>query len=264
MSLALVLSGVALAQAPVTRTLPRDMPTVHLLNTAGSVTVIHDPSAAESSVTALPVNWAEGCEVVFRGDASLAEAEVLRPNGRTRCRTDWTLVLAGDTVVDLDLGRADVRLERTQSVVLVDARSARVELVDTQAPVHVALGTGRVFGTSDQVVTASVGMGKVRLEDLSAPVDAVVQVGGVRLEFTEAPDETVVARAGVGRVRTALPYGTYVNSADFNRRGSTFRTEIPHRNAAANRLEGGAGFGSTRVDTVLEHEPESGVADAGE
>lgn len=271
MTLSLLLSlsapALALEAAPgaVTRSLPAAMPALEILGDKGHVTVVYDPNATESRVTATPVRWGEvGCKLEFTGDAKVAKAMVLpaeEANTFERCETDWTVVLAGDTMVDVSLKSGKVELTETLGRVDVELGRGKVLLSETQGRVDATLGRGKVKGSHHGEGAVAVGVGKIKLEGLQRAVSARTEVGGVKLTFEETPSGTVMAHAGMGRVRTALPYGATADLRDFDRRLSRFHTEVPHRNAAQVRLEGGAKLGSTRVDTVVEHEdPEAGSA----
>lgn len=269
LSLLLSLSAPALAieaaSSPVTRSLPATMPALEITGDKGHVTVIYDPNATESKVTATPVRWGEvGCKLEFAGDSSVAKAMVLpseEANTFERCETDWTVVLAGDTMLDVSLKSGKVELSQTVGRVDVEMGRGKVLLSETQGRVDATLGRGKVKGSHHGEGALAIGVGKVKLEGLQKAVSARTELGGVKLTFQETPSGTVVAHAGIGRVRTALPYGATADLRDFDRRLARFHTEVPHRNAAQVRLEGGAKLGSTRVDTVVEHEdPEAGSA----
>lgn len=258
------LAAGAPASEPVTRSLPASMPALEISGDKGHVTVIYDASATESMVTATPVRWGEvGCKLEFSGDASLARAQVLpseQANTFERCETDWTVILASDTMVDVQLKAGRVEIQDTLGRVDVELGHGRVLLTNTQGRIDATLGRGKVKGSHQGQGALAVGVGKIKLEGLEQAISARTEVGGVKLTFAETPSGTIVAHAGMGRVRTALPYGATADLRDFDGRLARFHTEIPHRNAAQVRLEGGARLGSTRVDTVVEHEdPEAGV-----
>lgn len=263
LTLMLSLSAPALASQPVTRSLPAAMPALEISGDKGRVTVIYDPTASESLVTATPVRWGEvGCKLDFSGDEILARAQVLpseEANTFERCETHWTVVLASDTMVDVQLRSGRVEVQDTLGRVDVEMGRGRVLLRDTQGRVDATLGRGKIKGSHHGEGALAVGVGKVKLEGLEQAITARTELGGVKLTFEQTPSGTVVAHAGIGRVRTALPYGATADLRDFDGRLARFRTEVPHRNAAQVRLEGGARLGSTRVDTVVEHEdPEAG------
>ena len=91
------------ATEPLVRTLPPSMPALEIDNPRGVIEVDYDPSAPKSTLTASPMFWSEGCEVVFTGDAALARVEVHK-NGElatTGCRTRFQIVLAGPTALHL-------------------------------------------------------------------------------------------------------------------------------------------------------------------
>jgi hypothetical protein len=265
LSLLLSFSAPALASEPVSRSLPAGMPALEIAGDKGHVTVIYDASATESRVTATPVRWGEvGCKLDFSGDAMLAKAQVIpseEANTFERCETDWTVVLAGNTMVDVQLTAGKVEVQDTRGRVDVQLGRGKVLLTNTQGRVDATLGRGKVKGSHHGEGALAVGVGKIKLEGLQHAVSARTELGGVKLTFEETPSGTVVAHSGIGRVRTALPYGATADLRDFDGRLARFRTEVPHRNAAQVRLEGGARLGSTRVDTVVEHEdPDAGAA----
>jgi hypothetical protein len=260
---ALALEG--LAKESVSRSLPVGMPALEIAGDKGHVTVVYDPNATESRVTATPVRWGQsGCKLDFSGDNTVARARVMPnqdANSFERCETDWTVVLAGDTMVDVQLKAGKVEVRDTLGRVDVELRRGKLLLSNTQGRVDASLGHGKVKGSHHGEGALAVGVGKIKLEGLEHAISARSEVGGVKLTFAETPSGTVVAHAGIGRVRTALPYGATADLRDFDGRLARFRTEVPHRNAAQLRLAGGARLGSTRVQTVVEHEdPDAGVA----
>ncbi|MFT5583153.1 MAG: hypothetical protein ACI9VR_000731 [Cognaticolwellia sp.] len=264
----LALEGLALeglASESVSRSLPASMPALEIAGDKGYVTVIYDPNATQSMVTATPVRWGEvGCKLDFSGDSTIARAQVIPSqdaNTFERCETDWTVVLAGDTMVDVQLKAGKVEVQDTRGRVDVELGRGKLLLINTQGRVDASLGRGKIKGSHHGEGALAVGVGKIKLEGLEQAISARSEVGGVKLTFAETPSGTVVAHAGIGRVRTALPYGATADLRDFDGRLARFRTEVPHRNVAQVRLEGGARLGSTRVDTVVEHEdPDAGVA----
>ncbi len=264
LTLMLSLSAPALASEPVTRSLPASMPALEISGDKGHVTVIYDANASESMVTATPVRWGEvGCKLDFSGDNTVARAQVLpseEANTFERCETDWVVVLASNTMVDVQLKAGKVEVQDTLGRVDVELGRGRVLLSHTQGRVDATLGRGKVKGSHHGEGAMAVGVGKIKLEGLDRAISARTELGGVKLTFAETPSGTVVAHTGIGRVRTALPYGATADMRDFDGRLARFRTEVPHRNAAQVRLEGGARLGSTRVDTVVEHEdPDAGA-----
>ena len=86
LSLLLSLSAPALAvEGAVSRSLPAGMPALEISGDKGHVTVIYDPNAAESVVTATPVHWGQvGCKLDFSGDTTVAGAKTRRAVPRSR------------------------------------------------------------------------------------------------------------------------------------------------------------------------------------
>ena len=86
---ALALEG--LAKESVSRSLPVGMPALEIAGDKGHVTVVYDPNATESRVTATPVRWGQsGCKLDFSGDNTVARARVIPnqdANSFERCET---------------------------------------------------------------------------------------------------------------------------------------------------------------------------------
>ncbi|MCB9743693.1 MAG: hypothetical protein H6740_13925 [Alphaproteobacteria bacterium] len=195
----LLLSSLALAGSlrgePIEKTLPANMPTLHIVDGVGSVKVRVDPRATETRVRIQPITWAEGCDVELSGDATRAEAKVLREgeDAGLACRTRFEVTLAAGTELAVDLG------------------AGRVKMEDLEDPVDVHVGLGgvklRYARPPEGAVAANVGLGRVRAHfpygtwlDLS---DTDAKVGFVRsaIPAREDAETELDAVATVGRVR---------------------------------------------------------------
>lgn len=223
---------VALA-APISRSLPTDMPQLTIRAERADVTIRSIPGATETTVTATPVNWSEGCTLDFEGGMQAAEVLVGMPDTfAPHCRTTFDIALGGATEVHVEVERG------------------RVDLQDPWAPLHLALGSGRVQGTTHGDATIELQRGRVHLHGLSVPVDVDVAAGSVLLEYDEAIGGTVAARVGLGRLRTRFPYGTWLDKDVDTVVGRTF-VAIPTRTTSDTHLVARTGLGSNRVETVL-------------
>lgn len=264
MSLAVMLVGAALAGSsssgePVRKTLPAGMPSLELASFHGSVLVRRDANASQTLLYANPRGWAEDCDLEFGGDAQNARAEVTRGRALSRCTTDFELVLAGDTQVDISMRSGQVTLQELDSAVAVDLGRGSVWLDGARGPLDLRVDSGRIRGDSaSQELVASVGLGKLRLEGLEHGVQARVGVGGMRLDFEQAMPGTVDARVALGRIRARFPYGVYLDNQSRSPVG-VVRSAIPHRNAADTTVQARASVGAVRVETILDHEqPQDG------
>lgn len=236
---------IPLATAQTVRTLPADMPTLHLVADHAHVSIRTVPGATETVVTANETRWSEGCVLDFSGSSAEATVSVVTPEGfGTHCFTDIEVTLAGATEVTTDIGRGRIALDA------VDANT------------RIALGTGRVTGTTSADFTVvEVQRGRVQLNGLHAPVDVDVALGGVLLEYDEAISGTVASRVGLGRNRVRFPYGVWLDKEVDTVVGRTF-TAIPSRSSSETHLVARAGVGSVRVETVLIDEVDEAVANA--
>ena len=239
----LALATAALAD-PISRTLPADMPSLSIAADRADVTIRSVPGATETVVTATPVRWSEGCSLDFDGGMQAAQVSVALPDTfAPRCRTDFDIALAGPTELEIDVERG------------------RITLDDPWAPLDIALGGGRVQGTTHGDAVIVVQRGRVHLDGLTVPVDVDVAAGGVLLEYDEAIPGTVAARVGLGRLRTRFPYGTWLDKDVDTVVGRTF-VAIPTRTASETHLVARTAVGTNRVETVLVDDlGEAAVAD---
>jgi len=250
------------ASQPITRTLPADMPALEIDNPKGVIEVRYDPDASQSTLTASPMVWTNGCDLAFTGDASMARVEVQKDGERagSGCRTRIEVVLAGPTALHLQGSKSKLRVYEARGPVDIDLNRGRVELYKVYGPTDVTLVAGRVTGSpvSDELHIA-VDRGRVHLDGLRVPVHAQVGIGGIKLDYELALEGTATAHVGVGRVRASFPYGTLLDRQATAKVG-TVKTEIPHRSTSRTRLEASTGLGVVDVDTSFEDEEDEAVA----
>ncbi len=250
------------ATEPIVRTLPPSMPALEIDNPRGVIEVDYDPSAPRTTLTASPMFWSEGCEVVFTGDAALARVEIHK-NGElaaSGCRTRFQVVLAGETALHLQGQRGKVLIAETRGPVDIDLHRGHVDLQKVFGPTDVTVVSGRVTGSpvSDELHLA-VDRGRVELTELRVPVFAEVGVGRIALDYDLALEGTATASVGVGRVKVRFPYGTWLDRQAVAKVGSV-RTEIPHRVSSHTRLEAAVKLGRVEVDTIIVDEETEAVA----
>ncbi|MCP4808019.1 MAG: hypothetical protein GY913_31940 [Proteobacteria bacterium] len=228
----LALMNLALA-APISRTLPADMPRLTVQADRADITIRTVAGADATVVTATPVNWSEGCTLDFEGGMDAAVVNVGLPDAfAPHCKTEIDIALAGATQVFVELERGHIQVD------------------DPWAPLDLALGGGRVQGTTHGDAVIVVQRGRVHLDGLTVPVDVDVAAGGVLLEYDEAIPGTVAARVGLGRLRTRFPYGTWLNKDIDTVVGRTF-VAIPTRTTSETHLVARTAMGTNRVETVL-------------
>ena len=236
---------IALAAGQTVRTLPADMPALHLVAEAAHVTLRTVPGATETVVTVTEQRWSEGCVVDFSGSTQEATVTVVVPEQfGAHCKTELEVALAGPTEVTTDIGRG------------------RVALDGVAANTHIALGQGRVTGTPVAAFTRiEVQRGKVLLEELRVPVDVDVALGRVSLEYAEAIQGTVASRVGLGRNRVAFPYGVWLDK-EIDAVVGRETTAIPTRVSSDTRLVARTGMGGVHVETLLTDDLGESVAAA--
>ncbi len=259
---ALVVAPSVAATEPLVRTLPPDMPALEIDNPRGVVEISYDPAAPKSTLTASPMFWTQGCEVVFTGDAALARVEVHKDgeSARSGCRTRFEVVLAGGTALHIQGEKGKVLVAESRGPLDIDLHRGQVDLQKVYGPTDVTVVAGRVTGSpvSDELHIA-VDRGRVELTGLRVPVFAEVGVGRIELDYELALEGTATATVGVGRVKVRFPYGTWLDRQAVAQVGSV-RTEIPHRGASRTRLEAAVKLGRVEVDTIVVDEETEAVA----
>lgn len=162
---------------------------IHVDNSAGSVTIQGSPERDEITVTA---RISEGLRATGERQELIGDQLELHAScplfGGDWCRVRYTVEVpaAVDVRVDTDNGRIEV--QGVDGVVDLDADNGGVEVVDVTGDLTIAGDNGSI--------TAS--------ELASATVVAETDNGSLTLEFVEPPD-SVEARSDNGSVEVVLP-----------------------------------------------------------
>ena len=236
MSFGLALMMAASAQETTTRTLPAAMPRLIIQGGKSDITIRYDPELDNSEIVVTPTNWWEGCELSFSGDRREATMAFLEDDGASRgCATEIELSLAGRTDIEVWVEHGTVHVEDMPGELLVNMHS------------------GRVTGTPAGESTIALRRGRVKLWDLTAPVDAAVKLGRIDLTYAESFAGTVAANVMVGQIVTRFPYGTWLDAAVSTGVGRQVHA-IPSRATATTHLDAASRVGSIRVKAIVEAE----------
>ncbi len=184
----------AVSAAPIVRTLPASMDTIHLDIPRGELVIVHDDAALHTTLTVMTHTWRSECALVLDGDQAEASARIVHDSGLAglACHSPVVLVLAGDSALQVNITAGSITTAAT--------------------PGHQALhvGTGQVNGTMSEGVVR-VAQGRVRLDHLRAPLDVRIQVGHILLTYDAPPSGSVTARADLGDVTVTLPEASAVH-----------------------------------------------------
>ena len=220
------------------------MPRLVIQGGKSDINIRYDPEAANSEVIVTPTNWWEGCELSFSGDRREAVMAFLEEDGVSRgCATEIELTLAGQTDIEIWVEHGTVHVE------------------DMPGALQVNMRRGRVTGTPAGESAISLRLGRIKLWDLTAPVDASVKVGRIDLTYAESVVGTVAANAAVGQITTRFPYGTWLDSAVSTGLGRQLHA-IPSRSTAPTHLDAAIRVGSVRVKAIVESEEDVALSAA--
>ena len=191
--LTIIVSALA---APIVRTLPASVATIHVDVPRGDLTVRHDPSATHTRLTVTPMSWGASCGLQLSGDHEHATARIVHDTGMAglSCRSRVELTIAGETDLNARLNAGNINTSPT--------------------PGHqdLSVGTGRITGSLG-TGWVRVDQGRVTLDGLRDELDVAVNVGNVRLDYITAPTGPLYARADMGNVTVTLPADAAVTPA---------------------------------------------------
>ncbi|MDG1478311.1 MAG: hypothetical protein P8R54_01915 [Myxococcota bacterium] len=179
---------------PIVRTLPASVDTIHLDIPRSELVIRYDDAALRTTLTVLTHTWWPGCALMLTGDHDAVSARIVHDSGLAglACHSPVTLVLAGDSVLQVHLAAGDITTAATPG----------------HQELHV--GTGQVHGVMSEGIIR-VAQGRVDLSHLHAPLDVHIQVGHIQLTYDTPPSGAITARADMGSVTVTLPAASPVS-----------------------------------------------------